>query len=335
MKEQKNILAICIPTFNRGEKLCQLVKDLLTCSDQRFCVHVSDNCSTDGTINKLRKINNPRLSIVSTTTHIPAYDNYHNAIVTSPSQYALLLLDKERLNVGYITKFIDFLEYQKPNFGYLENQGGYKIETEYNSYHAGYQCVMSCGGGDNHPSGFYYLTEIYRSVTNKIETQGLWRLDLVSTYLGTIYEAKNFLQPLYVFDLKTILGGESYSKVEDDKIYFGGKQRVEDFKNFIKIVKESPVEEQRPILFALLKKHLELVTTTQRRRFADIQNCKHYGIKPKNINFFEMSFWQYKISKEFISECKSNMRMNDYYQLLKLNVRQIYICLKSSIVHIL
>lgn len=140
------VLAICIPTYNRCEGVCTLVNHLLSCDDTRFCVHVSDNCSTDATLKQLTAIPDYRLSITSTTSKIPAYDNYHNAIVTAPARYAILLLDKESLDISLIADFIDFLIEKKPDFGILGNRFRMPIENRYMTYSAGNEAVMMGGG---------------------------------------------------------------------------------------------------------------------------------------------------------------------------------------------
>lgn len=146
MRSKDNkVLAICIPTYNRRDGVCKLVNHLLSCKDIRFCVHVSDNCSTDATLEQLSAISDDRLSITSPISNIPAYDNYHNSIVTAPARYAILLLDKESLDISLISDFIDFLIEKKPDFGVLGNRFRLPVENRYMTYCAGNQAVMMGG----------------------------------------------------------------------------------------------------------------------------------------------------------------------------------------------
>lgn len=58
------ILSICIPTFNRRERVAALVRDLLTVPGGfEICVHVDG--STDGTVEELTTIVSPRFAVSS------------------------------------------------------------------------------------------------------------------------------------------------------------------------------------------------------------------------------------------------------------------------------
>ncbi len=146
MKDCDNkVLAICIPSYNRCDALCKLVEHLLSCKDSRFCVHVSDNCSIDATLERLSAITDERLSVTSTISNIPAYDNYHNAIITARADFALLLLDKETLDTSLIPDYIDFLLEKKPVFGILGNRFKIPAEERYCVYLAGNEAIMRGG----------------------------------------------------------------------------------------------------------------------------------------------------------------------------------------------
>lgn len=56
------VLSICLPTFNRVERVVPLVKSTLGFSEEiEVCVH--DDGSTDGTLDRLKKIENSRLHL--------------------------------------------------------------------------------------------------------------------------------------------------------------------------------------------------------------------------------------------------------------------------------
>ena len=170
MRSKDNkVLAICIPTYNRRDGVCKLVNHLLSCKDTRFCVHVSDNCSTDATLEQLSAISDDRLSITSPISNIPAYDNYHNSIVTAPARYAILLLDKESLDISLISDFIDFLIEKKPDFGVLGNRFRLPVENRYTTYCAGNQAVMMGGGQRRYaPDGVLLLhKQVQRMLQSK------------------------------------------------------------------------------------------------------------------------------------------------------------------------
>lgn len=60
---EKKVLSICIPTYNRKEVLIDEIKQYLSVQDERFCIKVNDNCSTDGTVAALLQIHDDRLIV--------------------------------------------------------------------------------------------------------------------------------------------------------------------------------------------------------------------------------------------------------------------------------
>jgi glycosyltransferase involved in cell wall biosynthesis len=47
--ETDGFLSVCIPTFNRSERLMEIVLELLTFEHPDFRIVITDNCSTDNT----------------------------------------------------------------------------------------------------------------------------------------------------------------------------------------------------------------------------------------------------------------------------------------------
>ncbi len=54
-----------------------------------------------------------------------------------------------------------------------------------------------------------------------------------------------------------------------------------------------------------------LATTMQRKRFADRQNCAHYGVRARGIGLIEMMYWQSKVIRAFYQECKDKTKIDN------------------------
>jgi hypothetical protein len=64
MSADKPVLSICIPTYNRGDRVAKLIREILRVqADIEVCLHVDG--STDATMDKIGKIHDPRLRVTS------------------------------------------------------------------------------------------------------------------------------------------------------------------------------------------------------------------------------------------------------------------------------
>lgn len=160
-------IAICIPTYNRSEKVFKLVNNLLSKKFDWLQIVVSDNCSTDDTVLKLKQIVDSRLSIYTNTKNEGAIANYLNAIVNSDAVYSVFLTDKDDVNIDHLAFVANELEKYKPVAGYIKYSARSREKTRIaprflKLFVAGYRCI--------HPSG-YFFTSI--SLKKRLHDQAL------------------------------------------------------------------------------------------------------------------------------------------------------------------
>lgn len=74
------ILSICIPVYNGGEGLYDNVSQILSCDSDKFEIVVNDNCSNDGCIDRIRKIEDSRLKIHQNKNEVLPTRNWYNSI---------------------------------------------------------------------------------------------------------------------------------------------------------------------------------------------------------------------------------------------------------------
>lgn len=309
------ILSICIPTYNRIERLLKTINTILQSDDNRFVITVSDNCSADGTYSKLEEIKDDRLVVHTLDKPVKAFQNYNNVIQIAKAQYVLHVLDKESFNVDYLSGFIDYLESKSPNFG-LINYVSKDCEGETSIYKRGVESVLyGGGGGDTHPSGFFYRKSLYMTEYNRIKVfingGNLWVLDLVSAGLGTQYDSIVYNHPLISYNKSGILEGKSKSPYTNKTIYWYGGMRVDTFKLFLKVVLGKDNNDTESILYAMLKKHTRIITFNQKFFSADKMRCEHYGLKTRFVGFFELLYWSYALIVAFKKECEGKIVLSN------------------------
>lgn len=306
------LLAICIPTRNGGDTLINNVVNILKVDDNRFVVHVNDNCSSDDTLNRLEIISNndSRLIFTSNETSVSAYVNFNEVLTKAEAEYLYLVIDKESLNPSHLIDFLNFLEREQPYYGRAYFSPNEKLGVRV--FKKGVDAISNISHyGNTHTSGFFYRKALYNEeIGNLLElTNGgnLWITDMISLCLGFTYNGVDYNTPLYKYNPESVLGGLSKSKFTKENLYFYGKQRCVDYNTFLSIVlyKDSS-KEVLPIINALTYRYLCLVTYEQRRFFSDKQRCLHYGVDSRRVPYIEMLHWCREIKKSLNRECKNN-----------------------------
>ena len=291
------LLSICIPTRNGGDTVVNNVANILKCTDERFIIHVNNNSSTDDTLCRLQKIadGDKRLKITSNQSCVLAYENFNQVLTRAEAKYIYIIIDKETLNPNYIVEFLDILEKEKPLFGYVNYSRRRKNKIIKHS--AGLEAIKNISHfGNTHTTGFFYKKELYLSENDfllKFTNGGNWWItDLTSFSLGFRHDAMTINIPLNVFNYQDVLGGVSKSKFTKENLYFYGRQRCVDYKMFLELalVKDSTIK-VLPIINALNKRYITLVTYLQKRYFKDKQRCAHYGAESRDVTIKEMFFW--------------------------------------------
>ena len=184
------LLSICIPTYNRLFKLKQQIDCLLSLDDPRFEIVVSDNQSTDGTIEYLKSINNTKLKVLHQDS-VSSARNITNALINADGDFALLLLDKDSLSIEGLPEILDYLSNTTAKAGFCrldikerEGEGCAFLEPSESFPKNAYLC--------RHPSGYFY-----HSKEMKIELEDSEELiqkefpfiwDVVFTHMASKYD---------------------------------------------------------------------------------------------------------------------------------------------------
>lgn len=95
MNEKRPILSFCIPTYNRVDVVARTVKSILKYPGDDIEVVVSDNCSTDDTVKKLREIHDNRLRIFSNESNLGFEKNVFKSFEYSSGEFCFYLNDRE------------------------------------------------------------------------------------------------------------------------------------------------------------------------------------------------------------------------------------------------
>ncbi len=158
-------VSFCIPVYNQADSVCRVVKELLKIPNKDFQIVVSDNASTDGTIEKLMDISDSRLKIVVNKENVGAKRNWCCALEAGDGDYLYLVMGRDNLNPSRVDFLIRTLEIAK--------KGGIKLLED---------CSFLCGskmrvytGLDaakeflkiGHPTGLIFERQAYHEIKKR------------------------------------------------------------------------------------------------------------------------------------------------------------------------
>ncbi len=116
----KYTLNISFSTYCRGEQFLKDIQALLTSKDIRFRITVQDNHSEDGSFEALQSIEDERFVVRQNDKNLTSHPNHKKSLLNNPdAEYILFSIDKDFVNPEYISQFVDYLEKEKPYYGYL------------------------------------------------------------------------------------------------------------------------------------------------------------------------------------------------------------------------
>ena len=91
------LVTIAIPTFNRASWLKTCVISALSQTYPNFEVLVSNNASSDETVQVLSRFRDPRLRILTQRENIGLLPNWNSCVANAKGEYLLLVSDDDRL----------------------------------------------------------------------------------------------------------------------------------------------------------------------------------------------------------------------------------------------
>lgn len=135
-KVEEIILTFAIGTYNRAELLLKLVKSILSIELCNIEVAVTDNCSSDNTLEMLSEIRDKRLSVYSNETNIGPTNNWVRSVFNSKGKYVCYVNDKDTIDITQIPEVIALLT--PKNYTYVLT--GCNVDE---SYPKGYNALYS------------------------------------------------------------------------------------------------------------------------------------------------------------------------------------------------
>lgn len=300
-------LSICIPTYNRSEILFTNVKSILNNKHVDLEIVISDNGSTDNTIELLESINDERLIIYTSSIGVNTQQNYIRALSLGTKNHLLFLTDKDKID----TILLDRLLEQLPHF---------------KEYRVGITCSDTVGQVlpledisqevqkgiflSRHPSGYIFkkdfFDKIYPEYQNDYSINFPFTLDLI--FSRFLLEKEN---KIFEFD-KRIIIQESLRQTKKIKsytyspskgnVYFLPENQIKTTKRYLKEISSFEKRIKQKALKEIVFRGLISSTIGFKKMIGNENIAEHYGIPVQKINLKQIlsiyiEFWK-KIYEE-------------------------------------
>jgi hypothetical protein len=297
------LLSFCIPTYNRVGALLPLVRRILQSPSQAFEIIVSDNVSTDDTVDQLKAIDDPRLIVMENEVNRGALFNQVNVLVQGRAAYSALLLDKDSVDPTFIQTFLEFLCREAPITGYCEYHKA--PGTPARHFQPGYDALQGMAYSCHHPSGYFFRKSDLHELRiverfSDHEVVGNFPFEFIQAELALLGPAAIFQEPLFIpEELEAARETRSYtiSGTKSDA-FFQPKGRLNTAVRFSLHILDLPlaINHKRQLVLDCFARGLSFATVAYRSIMANDAICEHYHILPRPVGMPEMlrtAWWFY------------------------------------------
>lgn len=104
------LVSICVPTYNAAPTVKETLLSILAQTYSNLVVHVSDNASTDDTVQIIESISDPRISIHRHDKNIGAEGNFNQCIRLAEGKYTAIFHADDIYEPDMVKRQVDFLE---------------------------------------------------------------------------------------------------------------------------------------------------------------------------------------------------------------------------------
>lgn len=116
MTNSPPLVCICIPTYNSEKTIGSTLESILNQTYSNFIVKISDNASTDRTLDIIRSYQDPRVSIFTSDKNIGGEGNFNRCIELSEGEYTAIFHSDDIYDPRMLQEQVSFME-KEPSAG--------------------------------------------------------------------------------------------------------------------------------------------------------------------------------------------------------------------------
>ena len=117
-KKAGHKVSVCMPVYNGSAYIAESIESVLAQTYKDFFLIISDNCSTDGTVDIIRKYKDSRIKYVRNEKNLGLVGNHNRCIELSETKYVNIWHDDDIMMPDNLEKKIAVLE-KNPHVGLI------------------------------------------------------------------------------------------------------------------------------------------------------------------------------------------------------------------------
>lgn len=307
-RNQKKIplISICIPTFNRFEKVYKLVNDLLLYPGHDIEVIVLDNCSTDETKDLSTKIIDERFSFIRNDENIGGVLNLLKSISLATGKFAILCLDKDYLDYRIIEKLITNI-HSDPEVIFGHCALNIQKEGQDIVFNKGYDSIQNMSYLSRHPTGTFYRSNEYKSLPLLKEIFLEKRTfpfytDMINAEMAMLGKSQFINLPSFYTESKEEAVKSPSFTYDISNVYFSPTRRIIEFDTYVEHAQKLMISsfEKFKLIFKLYGQELMFSTFLYSSMVADDAVCSHNRIAKQKVGFIGIWKLNFAFTKHFL-----------------------------------
>lgn len=340
------IVSFCIATFQRYEILKELLTEILSVNSDEFEVVVSDNCSTDGSFDKIKKIKDQRLKLFRNEKNLGMLGNFHSVLNHGTGYYLFYINDRDNVDSFKVKKLISILkQIDKENVAFAKCVEYMNSEKDYQIFNAGKNALIEFSCEIAHPTGYIFRSDVWNKISkrNKLFTNqayGDYPYTLVCAIMAKKYNGALIYGDICSvrrerIDFSKIKSG-FYEDRKDKRLWYSPEVQWRELIIAYKFLKKLLINEN--IIDELLYKRYTTYLYRVVIQYKDIlqhpSNTIHYDLEVPT-NLFVIGLYAIEnglfLWKKMSAFCKNNKKKK-LYKKVNLQTKQIYILYLEKLV---
>lgn len=292
---EKPLLTICIPTYNRYEKLRPMIDNLLSCPRNDFEILLQDNCSTDGTENIKEDIKDERLKVIRNPKNIGGIINGYGALYNASGKYCMICLDKDTILAEKLAEFLDYL-IENPCIKYGLCELNVTVSSESIIYASQFDRFDFFAYRCRHPSGMFWDSETFHStniignVLNSHVVFGFFTELIFAEIAAKVGDGCYYRNTLIVTESPIESAKKKTLTYSKDKIFFFPKNRIIEFKVYLGQLQTLKISKKPKFWLKVFCRGLITTSIGFRNVMKDEAHLQHYGLGTRSVGVFELMF---------------------------------------------
>lgn len=296
------LLSFCIASYRRSDLVIEQIEELLRNSSNRFEIIVCDDCSNDGTIDRIRKIQDPRVKVYSNKENVGGMLNIYDSLMLGSGDYVFYLNDRDQMDFLKLNVLISILDnFDRENVGFARTCSNYGVE-KYIIYESGEKAFLEFACRINHPTGYIFKKSALEDIQNGRnyfgDEYGDYGFTILCAILSLKYNGAYIRGNMCDIERLRIDFNNERSrfnrKRKDKSMWYSVEAQERELRVVCKVCQELHIEQDwiEKLFLLRYEEYLNRVTVQYGNIMCDPVNTLHYGVKPitnkKELLFLEV-----------------------------------------------